>query len=497
METLWLAWAGVLAYFAITAALALWGYLHTTSLAGYAVGGRDIPAFAAGCAIAVQLTSVGTFLINPGLVYEYGFSALIGYGVCGGLGIITGYVMFSRRFRRHSAIVEALTIPHWIGSRYSSPHLRAAFAVLSFALLTKSTLIVVALALMLSELLRLPPHHIAVALTTAVVGSVMVGGAIGHAWANVVHAISMITVALIVIGAGLPLVFEEPGVATRLAAIDPRLVRPINPTSLYFRSFFEVFVCYFVIGMAVVCQPHVLSKALYLRDEGEVRKFQAMAGGCAVIFTSVLVIGVWARLTLPPGLPIDRVVPAWLIATFPPPMQVLLAIGLLSAGLSTLEGILLALSVTISADLYPLIARKASEKSARRAGRFGLLALGVATATLALWQIDQPTGRTVTIFAQYGTYMILSASLPPLVCGMFLPQIDLKGVTAGVVTALAVYLTMAFLKISTFHNNPAFLATMAIAAAGAVVVLQFLFRRGKTAAADGVPPNVAVPHANR
>jgi sodium/pantothenate symporter len=498
MNTLWLAWAAVLGYFAVTGMLAWRGRRHMRSLADFAVGARNIPAVVAGCAIAAQLTSVATFLINPGLVYAYGLAALLGYGVSGGLGCATGFALFARRFRRHGAMVAALSVPHWIGTRYQSDRLRALFALLSLALVTKATLIVVALALLLSDLLMLPPQYLSVALAVWVVASVMVGGATGHAWANAAHAVAMIVVALIMIAAGLPLLLDTPGVVDRLAAIDPDLARPVNPQSLYFRSTFEVFVCNFIIGIAVVTHPHVLSKAFYLRDDDEVRTFLAIAIGAVVIFTAVLVTGLWARLVLPSGLEIDRVIPAWMNATFAAPMRVLIAVGLLSAGLSTLEGILLALSTTISADLYPLVAREFRETHARRIGQLGLAATGATTAVLAIWQIDHPTGRTVTIFSQYGTYMLLSAAVPPLVCGMFLPQVGLRSVGTGVAVALLVYFGMTSLRITSFHNNPAVVATAAMGAAALAILLRQMCDRGEVPARTrGGSPEGTVPQANR
>jgi sodium/pantothenate symporter len=184
MTTATLAWLAVLAYFLVTGGLAARAARRTGSVATYAVGTRDIPATVIGLSLAVQLTSVATFVVNPGLVYAYGVSALLGYGVAAGTGIMLGLTVLSRRFRSHGTRVQALTVPQWIGTRFGSPALRATFAVLSLGLITFATLIVVALALVFSPLLNLPPAVLAVGLTAIVVGGVMFGGATGHAWTN-------------------------------------------------------------------------------------------------------------------------------------------------------------------------------------------------------------------------------------------------------------------------------------------------------------------------
>jgi sodium/pantothenate symporter len=475
MTTATLAWIALLAYFLVTSGLAARAARRTRSVAAYAVGTRDIPAAVIGLSLAVQLTSVATFVVNPGLVYAYGFSALLGYGVAAGTGIMLGLTVFSRRFRRHGTRVQALTVPQWIGARFEAPALRATFAVLSLGLVTFATLIVVALALVFSPLLGLPPHVIAIGLTAVVVGGVMAGGATGHAWTNAAQAAVMLVVAVVMLGAGLPLLAGGDLVG-RLAAVDPRLVGAVNPTSPFFRNIFEVFICNFVVGLAIVCQPHVISKALYLREDRDVRRFLLTAIACGVVFTSVLATGLWARLTVEGVTRIDRAIPTWIVTTFPPELQVLVAIGLLCAGLSTLEGILLALSSIVSVDVYPMLVRGGTDRAALRAGRIGLAAAAVAAAGLAVWQIEHPTAGTVAIFAQYGVYLLFSASFVPLACGMFVPHAGARSVGAAVAAAVATYFLIAIFRVTPLHNNPAFLATMAIVAGwgalGAGLMLQ-------------------------
>ena len=472
-----LGWIAVVLYVAVAAALAVRGARRSRSLASYAVGGRDIPAAVVGLSLAAQLTSVATFVINPGLVHAFGYSALLGYGVAAALGITLGLVLFSTRFRRHGVRVQALTVPQWIGARYASPGLRATFALLSLGLVTFATLIVVGLALVLGRLLGQPPGAVAVVMTALVVAGVMLGGATGHAWTNAAQAAVMLVVALVLIGAGLPLLAGQ-GITTRLAAIDPNLVGAVNPASPYFRNVFEVFACNFLVGLAIVCQPHVLSKALYLREERDVRRYLATAVAAGVVFSGVLVTGLWARLSLAGPLPIDRVISTWIGQTFPPGVQVLIAIGLLCAGLSTLEGILLALSAIFSVDVYPLRARAQTERGALVFGRFGLVLVGFVTAVLALWQLEHPTGGTVAIFAQYGVYLLFTASFLPLGCGMFVPRAGRALVGVAVAAAVVGYLGTAILKPVPLANNPAVLATVGILAGWLVVALGLMAGSG-------------------
>lgn len=484
MNTVVLGWVAIVVYFGATSFTALRAARRTRTLATYAIGDRSIPPVVVGLSLAAQLTSVATFVVNPGLVYAFGFSALFGYGAAAGTGIMLGLAVLSKRFRQHGARVQALTVPQWIGTRYQSTTLRALFAVLSLGLVTFATLIVVALAVVFGRLLALPPEAVVVGLMAAVVAGVMVGGATGHAWTNAVQASVMLVVAAVMIARGAPL---AAGALQRLAAIGPDLTGAVNPTSPYFRNYFEVFACNFIVGLAIVCQPHVMSKALYVRDEREVRAYLGTAIACGLVFTSVLVTGIWARLTLAQPFAIDRAIPAWIAASFAPPVQVLIAIGLLCAGLSTLEGILLALSATFSTDFYPLFVSRPAERAALRFGRAGLVLVAIVTVLLAIWQLEHPTGGTVAIFAQYGVYLLFSASFLPLACGMFVPRAGRGLVTAGIAATLAGYGGVAALRLTPFHNNPAFLATVGILLGWAVVGLGIL----RTAAQTGTPAHAA------
>lgn len=469
-----LGWAAVIGYFAVMSLLAVRSARRNRTFASYAVAG-DLPAVIVGLSLAAQLTSVATFVVNPGLVYAFGLSALLGYGVAAGTGIMLGLAILSSRFRTQGARVQALTVPQWIGARFDAPLLRVAFALLSLALLTFSTLIVVGLALVVARLLGVSPLWVAPALCALSVAGVAIGGATGHAYINAVQALIMLAVALLLIGAGAPLVAQG-GVVERLREIDANLVVPFNPASPFFRSWFEVLFCNFIVGVAIVCQPHVISKALFLRSTADVRRYLTTAILCGVVFTGVLVTGFWARLTLVAPTSIDQAIPTWLAAQFSPPMLTLVTIGMLCAGLSTLEGILLALSTIISADLLPIVKAAPSDRARLIAGRVGLCVSGGLTAVLAVWQIRHPTAGTVAIFAQYGVYLLFSASFIPLAAGMFLPHARRNAVTAAASVSVLTYLGLAAFRPTQYSNNPAFLAAMAILAAAAVVGLDRVAR---------------------
>jgi Na+/proline symporter len=465
-------------YAAVTAYLAFRGWQKTRSVESFAVGSGDISPVVIGLSLAAQITSVATFVANPGLVFAFGISGLLGFGLAAAGGITVGLIFFSSAFRRIGAQNTALTVPQWIGARFRSKPLSLGFAVVSLALVAFAVLIVVVLSHTLGALLGLPPSWVALGVILFVFTYVLLGGVNTHAYTNAIQASIMLVVAFLLIGKGLPSVWEGEGLFAQLSAQDPVLVQITNPKSLYFRNLFEVFFCNAIIGLALVCQPHILSKALYLKSDRDVRKYLVTAIIVGTVFASVMWVGLFARLDLPATTAWDKVVPTWVVTQFSGPVSVLITIGILAAGISTLEGVLLALSAIFSIDLYmgglggtKALAGLSAEEKGRRAlwvGRLGIVALGVVTYALSLSQLNDPTGGSVAIFAMYGVYMVIAVSFLPLFAGMFLERSHTGSVIAGSVTAFVAYLFTCFVPWSTMANNPAFIGTIAIGAAAVV-----------------------------
>lgn len=484
-------WGSLIIYVTVTIALTIRGMKQTKDLNSFAVGNRNIsPAFV-GLSLTAQLTSVATFVVNPGLVYSYGLSALMGLGAAAGLGIITGLSILSGPFRRVGAKVKALTIPQWIGKRYDSTFLRLFFAVLSLCLMSFIVLIAVALAFTIFSLLSLEN----LGATTWIVSGIMafvftytlLGGASTSTYTNAIQAMIMVLVGLILVGSGIPLFFAEEGIFEVLSKSGEHMSSVTNPDSLYFRNFFEVFICNFVVGLAIVCQPHILGKAFLLSDDSQIKKYLAIAFLAGAVFVGVMVTGLYARATLPEISNPDHAVPTY-IATFSTPVRILISIGLLCAGISTLEGLLLALSAIFSSDIYMTLKASSNpeeqEKNLKKALTFGRVALviaGIICVYLSVQQIHNPTGGSVAIFAQYGVYLLFTATFLPIACGLFIDRVGRELITYAVLTATAFYfLPIVFMRYTPelpfvyMANNPAFLAFCGITAGWLTIGLGLL-----------------------
>jgi SSS family solute:Na+ symporter/sodium/pantothenate symporter len=484
MNETFLPWLLFLVYVLGIIGLTWWNRRKAATMSSFAIGTRSLPPFLVGLSLAANMTSVATFVINPGLVYAFGWSGVVGYGIAAPLGIFIGLIVTSKRFRRVGDRVTALTVPQWIGDRYGDRRLTLFFAVVSLLQVTFLVLIVTGVALVLMSVLQIPMWAALAIVVGFTFAYIFFGGASIHILSNSVQAVIMVVVAMLLLASGAE--FFAGGVGAfvdRLAAVGPHYASVTNPSSLLFRDMFEVFVANFIIGLAIIMQPHLMSKALYLRSERDVNRYLATAMVVGTVFTWVLLVGLFARLSLGGGLAPDRVVATYIATDFAPPLRAVIMLGVLAAGFSTLEGVALALSTIFANDLYGSLARAAGVAADRVAGRLlkvgrgFLVVLAPVTFLLASDQILDPS-LSVAIFAQNGVYGLFAATFAPVLFGMFSRRASKGLALAAALTALIVHFGMYYGKISMYHNNPAVPAACAIVASTLVMAVGVAVRRG-------------------
>jgi len=445
-------WTLFVAYLAMLAVLAGLARRRARGDAtSFAVGRRLHPAVA-GVTLAASIASTATFVINPGFVYVHGVSALLHLGVAASLGVAAGLIVVCGRFRRRGAAGGAVTLPQWIGQRYGSTGLRAYFAAVNLLSLTFVVLILGGLAIVVQTTLGLGYRTGLLVVVAVVVGYVLAGGAYANAYANTLQGAIMAVVAIMIVASGLHHLAGGPGAALdRLAAVDPHLVAPLNPSSGLFSTWFSVYGAGFVIGFALMCQPHIMTTALYVEDDRAVRRALAVAIGLAVLFSGVLLAGLYAHLDgigrdalVDPatgGFRQDRVMAVYLARTFSPAALALVTVALLAAGMSTMSSILVALSGITGTDLYGLVRRwrgqPADLTASRRVGRAAVVAFaGVAT----LVALDPP--HLLGIFGQLGAYGVVAAAAAPLVLGALLPTLGRRAATAAALLGPALHFAL-------------------------------------------------------
>lgn len=430
MDKTTLAWLIFGGYLIVTVALALRGMAKTKDLAGFALGNRDMGPLLVGITLAAATASSATFIINPGFVYQAGLSAFLHFAVAGMGGVIVGLVVLSKGFRRLGNQTRALTLPHWLGARYDSPAMRTYIAVFNLLMAVAFVVLIVkGSALVMAATLGLGYKTAVIVVVLVVFSYIMLGGTYAHAYTNALQGFMMILIALALFASGLHLFGDGVGAFfDKLALQDPNLVKPLNPDNALFSSAWEVFACGFVISIGLVCQPHILTKSLYLEDDREVNIYLLIAAGVMICYSLVLATGLFARVAYPDLSVQDAVMPHYISQAFSPTLGILISVALLAAGMSTMDGILVSASSIAGNDVVLALlgdrlwrdkSDEEKQKLALAASRWVLVGMGVIAFLIS---IDPPD--LVGIFAQVMVYGIVAAVLPPMVVGIYVKDVD-------------------------------------------------------------------------
>ncbi|GAB3094003.1 sodium:solute symporter family protein [Aestuariicella hydrocarbonica] len=455
--TLWLSWVGM---------------RKTKDIKGFSIGNKDMSPWVIGITMAASVSSTATFVINPGFVYVHGMSAFVHYAVAGSGGIMTAFLLLTRRFRKLGDDSGAITIPDWIYKRYQSRSLSTFFALINLLSIAFVVLILVGCSLLLSQLFPISQTWSLTLILLFVFSYVLMGGSYAHAYTNTFQGVMMIGVSIFIFVQGFQ--YFQGDVIGSLRSLGDHYVHVFNAESNLYYDFFSVFFSGFVITFALMMQPHILTKMLYLKNDRDVNRFlwtTFLAGSC---FMLMLAVGFYARLK---GLDIPRqdgVVVSYITSEFSgfvwgPYALVFISITLLAAGMSTLDGILVSLSAMVVKDLYLPFSGKQEFDEGRGLLLSRLVLVGVGLLAYAV-ALNPPA--LVGLFAQKGVYGLAAASLVPIVLGTLLTQRPPVVVawSAAAVGLVAHVIGILVLGIA----NPAVAATYAILLSSLVAVVLML-----------------------
>lgn len=474
---------GVILFFVIR------GAMRTQSLEDFAVGTGFSP-YAVGLSLAASVTSAATFIINPGFVAVYGWSAFFAMSIMMPLGLFISLVVMTKSFQKIGTTTKALTLAQWIGNRFNNKLHSRIIAFMSLLMITFIVLICVGIVKVLASALGVKELYVLLGLVIFVFGYTMFGGANSMIKNNAIQAVIIGVVSVILLFSGYQ--YFETGIGgfvNQLKEIDPLLVSKYNPESPLFRDFFEVVVCNFIIGIAIVCQPHIITRSLMLRSEKDTNKYLVTSILVLILFFSVLIIGLFARLQMPEltqdGSPVslDSIVSVYVVNTFTPYMGVLVIFGLLAAGLSTLEGLVQSLSTSITNDIIlPFAKTIKSETRKKNINRGVIVVLAIITILMSYDQLVNPN-LSVGIFAQNGVYMFFSAAFVPILFGIFLKNVPSASPLIATITAIVVYVAVYYGGLTSYTNetvkNPAVAGAIAIVSSLLIGGISYLILKNK------------------
>lgn len=398
----------------ITYYLSYVGMKKTKDIKSFSIGNKDMNPYLIGITMATSISSTATFVINPGFVYTHGLSAYLHYGVAAGLGVLAAFILITKEFRSLGDKHSAITIPDWIYHRYQNRQLSLYFALINLLSITFVVLILVGCSLIVTSMFPISQTAALTLILLFVFSYVLMGGTYAHAYTNTFQGFMMIIIALYLFFQGFHY-FGESFIGT-LNSVGENYAKITNPDSNLYYDSFSVFVSGFIITFALMLQPHILTKVLYIKNNQDVKKFISTTFVVGLTFNLVLFIGFYAKIADIPVPSQDQVVTQYILHEFAGSglgefILTFVSLTMLAAGLSTLDGILVAISSMVVNDIF--LPFNKSTKSALTLSRIVLVFLGTISYIIAL---DPP--KLVGLFAQKGVYGLAAASFVPILFGV-------------------------------------------------------------------------------
>lgn len=448
-----LAWILFSIYLVGTAWLGWLGHKQTGDFSSFAIGKGDISPFSVGVTLAAATASAATFIINPGFIYVDGLAAFMHLGISVFLGFVLMLSILSFKFRRMGEEMKALTIPDWIGKRYGSTAFSLYFAFINLLTIAFIVLLVGGISIVMQKLLGV--SNVAALLITLifVTGYVLFGGTYAHVFTNMFQGFLMIFITAIIVWSGIKLMSETGDFWGMIQDKDPNLLKWVNPSSKLYNDYFSTYISGFCIGAALVCQPHILTKALYVKTDKAVRSYILVFAATFFFFTMLLMAGFWAHAAVSPEQLVDPVsglfrqdlvMTQYLQNVFPDWVFTIISVVLLAAAMSTLDGLLVGISTITANDLVLNLNKQKMDKAqqmklAMRASHIVLIAIAVMVFFITL---NPP--KLLGIFGQAGVYGLVIAAVPPLLAGILFEKSSLTLVWGMSILALVLHFGLFF-----------------------------------------------------
>ena len=182
----------------------------------------------------------------------------------------------------------------------------------------------------------------------------------------------------------------------------------------------------------------------------------------------------------------DGILSTYVVKKFSVGVGILVVLGLISAGLSTLEGIVQSLSTTISNDIIaPQGGWKEDTERIKTTNRLVIVGLAVVAILMSRYQLLYPN-LSVGILAQNGVYAYFSAAFVPVLFGIFFKNTPVQAAMGAAITAFVVHFSVYYGSLTPYTTgqvkNPAVASALAIVCALMVGSLLYQLYKKSTVA---------------
>ena len=448
--TAW-SWTFLLGYVGLMVGIGIYAQRQIKHADDFATArGAYGPVFLA-LAFAASTASGATFLGSPAMSYEWGFSTVWLHFLYP-IGVYVGILISMRLVATSGNRFGNRSIPEYLGDRYQSDAMRLMVSLLSLVLFFYLAGQLVSGVVMFEIMLGLDSSWALGITTLVLLVYVVLGGAHADILTDGVQGAMMLALALLVIvltalGWGVDGGFA--GLVANLEQQDPVLVAPINPNTSLFHSWWSIFVIAFA-HMPLGLLPHLGNK-LWALDSGNSRlQFVKLAALFGLTLGLLGLGGLLARVYFGDALYADganpnQALPLLFIELFPTWLAALIGVGVLSAVMSTADGLVVSSSQIIANDVYrrtlapklhPNLSQSELDSRVLSISRWSTVAVLVICAAMAWSLMDVNVSLVVWI----GVGGMMAAFAGPLVLGALWPGVTLKGAYSGLLSGFLVFI---------------------------------------------------------
>lgn len=400
------------------------GLKKTTTSDDFATARSSYGYIPLGLAITATIASGSTFMGMPGLAYTMGAPSLW-YPILYPIATVFGMLLIATYVKKFGDKFGTRTIPEFMGERFNSEFLRIILALVSILLIFYVVSQFVAAATMFQTMMGLD-YNLGLFLTGTILAIyVFMGGSHSDIMTDAVQGLLMLGIAIVVIISFLTGAGVEGGFSGMMELIKER--RPegsldvlFKPGDLTYGSAWLVFLL-FVAHIPFSILPHIGNKFMAIKSSKELKKLIMFCTIVATTLPAMTLGGLLGVAIIDPSTKIaaDQVIPVVFNQLFPPIIAGLFAVAVLSAIMSTSDGLIVSLTQIVANDIYrkTIVPRKGidtakAEKVEMLISRYGTFVV-LAVAIFMAWNPPQ----SLAVYLWIGIGGIVSATAGPLCIG--------------------------------------------------------------------------------
>jgi SSS family transporter len=404
-------------------------------------------------AMTATTASGATFLGIPGLGYRFGFPAL-GYALVYPFAVYLGVWLCFKQVQKVGNSFSNRSIPEFMGDRYQSEAMRVVVALFSMVLMFYLAAQLLAGLVMFEQMLGLNPVWALTVTTLVLLIYVVLGGAHADIITDGVQGAMMLGLALMIIvlfSIGYGVEGGLPGVMSRLADLDAKTVMVHYEGSGILDShwdFAAIFLAHLTLGML----PHIGNKVWALKEGVGRTRFLLLCLLMGIVLASMIFGGILARAVLGDSLLAEpgganQAIPALFIELFPAWLAAFLGIAILSAIMSTADGLVISTSQVFANDIYrrtlsdmlhPEATELEVDHNVLRISRWSIIVVLIGAAILAWFSI----GQNIALMVWVGLGGMMAALAGPLILGVFWRGVTKQGAIWGFVAGAIVFIAL-------------------------------------------------------